>query len=363
MQLPRDQSSASGRARAKALFIEEAIGHTFEYVPIARADRGRQHAANRACPWAHVQNGDDLSGGENDADDSYSDSSRREGSGRLGRARGYSITQQFHEAGMRWPSAPKRGRFEGFATAGRSRGDTGVEGGPRTLSLGNDHSRTSSSYSPPRSRIGAFGTSSAAGSAHTPEDMRRRRASSLDGWISGLAGGAEPTWTTGSDSLTRRNRWLRSISPLMAPLDRYRASRTVVRAGTLVSRADVATVERSSRQALLAVRRASEAHITTGKRSNQAASSPPSRGPHRCRQTRDGGGRADWVEVGKAVDSEERAGREKLRRLLPSMESIDKELHAIRKADSAMRQEQLAQVWQARGAGRCRKRFRTVLSC
>lgn len=151
----------------------------------------------------------------------------------------------------------------------------------------------------------------------------------------------------------------------MLPLDPFRGSRTVVRAGTVVSRRDAAAAERSSRRAALFVRRASEARPTAERHTADDGTgltiSSPGRG-HRGkqqpqgRQTRGssnfGGGSnlagdrdEPWTTSGVLLDAEEeeRWGHT-TRRFLPSVASIDRELGAIRRADAAMREEQLAQV-------------------
>ena len=44
------------------------------------------------------------------------------------------------------------------------------------------------------------------------------------------------------------------------------------------------------------------------------------------------------------ANEREEVGIDRIKRLLPSVESMSRELRAIRKADAAMREEQLAQV-------------------
>ena len=136
----------------------------------------------------------------------------------------------------------------------------------------------------------------------------------------------------------------------MVPLDPYRGPLTVLRAGTLVSRKDAAEVERSSRHALRAIRWASEARTAAERRlaENEMASCPPGRGHwgrgeilHRGSGRR---GRDAWVVGVEDANEREEVGIDRIKRLLPSVESMSRELRAIRKADAAMREEQLAQV-------------------
>lgn len=117
-----------------------------------------------------------------------------------------------------------------------------------------------------------------------------------------------------------------------------------MRAGTLVSRKDVMAVERSSRRAFFAIRRASETRTKEERLADKIASSPP--GGSR-QQTRDDGvrrGRCAWVTGSQELGAQDEGDRDRLRRCLPSVESMDRELDAIRRADAAMRKEQLAQV-------------------
>lgn len=145
----------------------------------------------------------------------------------------------------------------------------------------------------------------------------------------------------------------------MMPLDPYRDSRMVVCAGTLVSRRDVVALEQSSRRAFLAMRRVSEARERGEMRDaddDDGVGFSPGYTLRNRRQQRNAGGygsgrrRDAWVtgrsEGGFRSGGEgvEEAARGRTRRFLPSVELMDRELEAIRRADSAMREEQLAQV-------------------
>lgn len=153
----------------------------------------------------------------------------------------------------------------------------------------------------------------------------------------------------------------------MLPLDPYRDSRTVVLAGTLVSLRDAATAERASRRAALCIRRASEERVAAEKvASNEKAlfsfRGSRYRGRHQRsrRQTQGadgagpGGGQSSGLSPsGLLVGAEEEEERWTARtvRLLPSVENMERELEAIRRADVAMREEQLAQVFFLGGGG------------
>lgn len=288
----------------------------------------------------------------------------------------FSVTRHFQQVGLRWPSPPKgvggtaqSDNHRGCsASLGRSRGNrchrtmAGRSRGSKVRGGGH-------SWSPPRTRTGTgpfgdFPTTTTAGSSsssklfgpETREDEQRGR----------------PFFYTGDEEQQRRGQWNTScssdnnrgdggagdhhpsLSPLMLALDPYRGSRTVVHAGTVASGRDAAAAEHSSRRAAFSVRRASEARATTQGHETALVSSP-GRGQsslqRRRRQTRGGdrslgGNRNDgWTTSGTLLDiQEDERWRNRIRRFLPSVEGMDRELEAIRKADEAMREEQLAQV-------------------
>ena len=136
----------------------------------------------------------------------------------------------------------------------------------------------------------------------------------------------------------------------MAPLDPCRGPLTVVRAGTLVSRRDAAEVERSSCHACRTVRWVSEVREAGEKLADEMASRSPDDRGYRgrreyVRRRRGRRGRDAWVVANEDdANREDDAKMDRIKRLLPSVESMSRELRAIRRADAAMREEQLAQV-------------------
>lgn len=294
----------------------------------------------------------------------------------------FSITRHFERVGLRWPSPPEgmggKSQFDvhrsGSASLGRSRGN-------RRQLHRMERSRGSTargghfSWSPPRTRTGTgpsddFPTATAVGSSsgkllgpESREDEQGRRS-----YINAGDGEHEHhgQWTAScssdnysSDGGVGYHR--RPVSPLMLPLDPYRGSRTVRRAGTVVSRRDAAAAEQSSRRAALSVRRASEARALTEGHGTTLASSRErdqlSRRQWRRwrRQTSGSDGslsddRGDgwtdgWTTSGTLLDiQEDERWRDRIRHFLPSVENMGRELEAIRRADEAMREEQLAQV-------------------
>lgn len=307
-----------------------------------------------------------------------------------GRGRGrFPATSQAFQAGTRWPSPLKRGGEDGMSDRYRRRRSASLgrerESSPRRgrRRAGAEMSRGSTarsgrgySWSPPRTRtgtasVGGFPEASTAGSNMSfsssngnpfdPESgqggqVTRSYSSSLEDeeqefhreWRAssrlsdGNAGG-------GAD----HSHW--PTSPLMLPLDPYRSSRTVVRAGTAVSLSDAAAAEHSSRRAALYIRRAAEARAGMARRAAGETApmfSSPGRGRRwgKQQQDRQRHSRNDFrTTSGTALDvheEEERWG-DKIRRFLPSVESIEWELRAIKRADAAMREEQLAQVYES----------------
>eukprot|EP00903_Cladosiphon_okamuranus_P016531 g15251.t1 len=131
---------------------------------------------------------------------------------------------------------------------------------------------------------------------------------------------------------------------------------TAAAAEEAIRSADAAAAEHSSRRAAYSLRRASEARAITEGQGKTLISSggrdQPSRQEWRRwrRRTRGSdrslsGDRNDgWTTSGTLLDVEEDERRcERIRSFLPSVEGMDRELEAIRRADRAMREEQLAQ--------------------
>lgn len=142
----------------------------------------------------------------------------------------------------------------------------------------------------------------------------------------------------------------RSLSPLMIPLDPYRSTRTIVRAGTLVSRRDAAVVERASRMVVYALQSVSRSRLKARDGYRRSWSHQTSCGRGRWRDTSGGAhchrsSRAAWASLsGDEAEVEEQLDYDKISGLLPSVKSMERELNAIKRADFAMREEQLAQV-------------------
>lgn len=332
-----------------------------------RADFMRQNIAHRRRGWLPVHRDGSLADGEEETDhEGYSHSrcfSRR------GREEEFSVTRHFLQVGMRWPSPPKRavggyhrcclslGRIRDNSrgrrrVADRSRGDNGgYSWSPPRTKTGRASCRATSTVS--SARGGGSSNTNSSSIPFNPESREEEEERTR----SPFSGGVE------SPHHHHRHR---SLSPLMLPLDPFRGSRMVVRAGTVAARRDVVAAERSSRRAALAARRASEARPTAKRHAaDETASgiSSPGRGHRGKQQQRQGrrqgrqtyggnsgrnldGDRDDtWTTSDVLLDEEkdERWGHT-LRRFLPSVASIDRELEAIRKADAAMREEQLAQV-------------------
>lgn len=268
-----------------------------------------------------------------------------------------------------------RSKLTASYSAGRSRrnGNTGrrrMRAMPRSIG----GTGCSSSWSPPSTKTSTFsGLSSTAGSNSSTLDResrgegRRSRGSATweSSYLDADVGQYNHGWrsSSGSDGGggSDRPRSRLSPSPLMVPLDSYRDSRMVVRAGTLVSRGDVATLEQSSRRTLRAMRRVSEAREKVEREyadDNGLGFSPGYLTHNRRQQTRACGygsrHRNAWV-TGRSEEGfrsgrqdTEEAARGRARRMFPSVELMDRELEAIRRADSAMRDEELAQVGHSR---------------
>lgn len=377
-QLPRDRLSASGRERSAtaAAAAEEALRSAYEPVPALtlspeRADFIRQNIAHRRRGWLPVHRDGSLTDGEESPDhEGYScfrSSSRRD------RAEEFSAARHFLQAGIRWPSSPKRaggGYHRYFSSLGRSRDNSRRRRRMAERSK-NGGGGGGYSWSPPRTgkrtaSCGAFSPSSTAGSSSNSSSTSFVPESREEEEDEEEQAGSRFTSSSGGKIPQRRHR-RRSLSPLMLPLDPFRSSRTVVRAGTVVSLRDSAAAERSSRRAAFNVRRASKARITAERHAADAAVlgiSSPGRG-HRGKQqqrqrqrqgrrTRSssnnganlGDDRNDaWTTSGVLPDPDEEERRvHAIRRFLPSVASIDRELEAIRRADATMREQQLAQV-------------------
>ena len=319
-------------------------------VSMSPEHRKRQSAVQCSPDWLSVDHRDPPTDDEDTTDQDGCPSRRRLSTRRRGRggtsARGsgngsdkqsdilrrsrepFSVTRHFQRVGLRWPSPPESlggdARFDDHrgccASLGRKRGDRrrrhGAERSRASRERGGCHS-----WSPPRTRTGP-----------------------------GPFGGLPSATAAGSSSSSDH----RPLSPLLLPLDPYRASRTVVRGGTVVSGRDAVAVEHSSRRAAYSLRRASEARAMTEGHgttliSSQGRDRPsPQRRRQRCGSERSLGGDRDggWTTSGALLDvQEDERWRDRIRRALPSVKGMDREIEAIRRADEAMREEQLAQVW------------------
>lgn len=287
------------------------------------------------------------------------------------------IKQQFRDANMRWPGTlpakRKRAPRKRSARAGREGGRENLVQSAVDHSCSRVHTRgsfsTSSvgsrsayegeglSSSSPRTRMGtSCDYRSMAGSSAGDDPMRGGGRRCHINRVQRNMFAGSPTDTSDSEGFYRSS----SRSPLIRPLDPYRASRMVTRAGTLVSRRDVEAVECAARLALQANRRASRARRRT------AGSCSPENVRQRLRY-REGRRRQRWHQIHSRDHDTERGtwtatnaddhcvsnenrdddaefDRELLKILLPSTRSICAEVVAIRKADSAMREEQRAQV-------------------
>lgn len=356
IQLPRDQYGASGRARAAVATAAEKEAASFRYPGEAPASplrvrsiaRRERQQAHRRRAWLSVHHH-----GESDTDSASgrSEYSTAGGDFNIGERdeRGrYPISRHILEAGVRWPS----GRNSKRSISAEARYGRGLIMGKRRSRDygGNDHS--SFSWSPPRTRTGAgsIGGYSTEGSGDILnaaqrgdratgrrldfdiafKNIRRRQYADNDGCRSA---GNDPRPSS------------RSPSPLDAPLDPYRASRTVMRAGTLVARHDVVRMERASRKAFVALRAAFKARRQVERESGRNSSSlnfDRSGGALK----RIGGMRRDCLDSGGGFTAMDDTWVEeyRLKDMIPSMELMGKELKAIRRADKAMREEQLAQV-------------------
>lgn len=357
MQLPRDQSGALGRARAAATAAAaekktESSQHPDEEraspLRLCSTARRERQQAHRRRAWLavhhHGGSGADSASGRseyNAAGDDFNIGERDE------RDR-YPISRHFLEAGMPWPSARNNERPRSV----EGRYGRGLFGSKRMLRGYGGNDRSSFSLSPPRTRTGTgsvdgFSTSCVVGilgaqqRGHSATGRRRG---------SGVAFETIRRWEyAGSDGGRSASKDLclssRSPSPLTAPLDPYRASRTVTRAGTLAARRDVVRVEWASRKAFFALQAASEAR---GQVERKAGGPPLSLnfGWSRRGCRRDGSMHRDSWDTGRAATVIDDAWVEehRLKNMLPSVELMDRELAAIRRADEAMREEQLAQV-------------------
>lgn len=259
----------------------------------------------------------------------------------------YSTTQQFCEAGMCWPSVSKLNREAQTVSTGAIN-DHGHH--HRSTCLRRGFCGTGS-WSPSRIQPGTLGNALLTETSTVPECghiviSRRFGKSSLNLVRADSREGGVAWEPFTGDAVTRG----RSLSPLMIPLDPYRSTRTIVRAGTLVSRRDAAVVERASRRVVYALRSVSRSRVKA--RNGYCRSWSP--------QTRCGRGgwrdtsgqahyhrssRAVWASLrGDEAKVEEQLDQHKINGLLPSVKSMERELNAIKRADSAMREEQLAQV-------------------
>lgn len=417
-QLPRDKMSATGRERAAAVAAERALLSAYEPLSATtspeRADRSRKNHLHHGGFLANCR---EYTTGHEGYPHAEIFSQQGRGSGRagvpaLGSGGGVSSDEDAGGRGRNpfpstrhvlrtggLPSPPMRA--EGEARFDRRRERCSVSlGRSRESRYGRRrrHRRAeisrgstarggrcggSCSWSPPRTRtgtasFGAFPTASAAGSNASvsssntnpfdPESReggqgRRSYSSSVDDEEQQLQrewrASSRPSEDVDVDSGAYGTH--RPVSPLMLPLDPYRSSRTIVRAGTAVSLRDAAAAERASRGAARYIRRASEARAGTERFAagdTAPVFSSPDRGrgwgeQRRPRQKRGGDGetfggdRKDFrIRSGTVLDVHEEEERwdDKIRRSLPSVAVIERELKAIKRADAAMREEQLAQV-------------------
>ena len=368
MQLPRDQLSAAGRARAAAAAIEGRFRSSIAE-PTAMSVRNvgqRKKVGPERDPrdWLRILRGDSSAGKGGLSEDCYDRPRKhprdRSSSGDKKRLNPVMRRPPFEaEMPSSWSCAPKRHQSDRSASAGRSR-DRGKRGGGyyRTPILsGSRKAGGCSSWSPPRTRTrwtkNAADSSSPGSTANTEYGAEWGSCEYGSGDVE-IASVESPNRRR---TLSKRDRGGRSdggrgrfLSPLMVPLDPYRSPLTVVRAGTLVSRKDAAGVERSSRHARRAVRWASEAQAAaeTPLADAEMASCPagrelwgPGETPHRGGGRR---GRDAWVVGAEDGNRQEEVGIDRMKHLLPSVERMSRELRAIRRADAAMREEQLAQV-------------------
>ncbi|CAN0094992.1 unnamed protein product, partial [Laminaria digitata] len=380
MQLPRDQLSATGRARAAAAAIEERFhSSTAEPIKLISARASGQRKKNHPQrddhhDWHRTLHGDSYFVGMEELADDGSDRPQKRPHDRSGSGykEGFPIKEGYVPFTRRplfkadMPSwsycAPRRGRrCNRSASAGRSRDRKNRRGNQhRAQFSGSRKVGGGFSWSPPRTQIRTKSNYitdfSAPGSSSTANKVGREAE-----WASceyGSSWGADVT--TSVELSNRRHACGRPLSPLMVPLDPYRGPLTVVRAGTLVSRRDAAEVERASRHAQrkAAEKRPADDEMASSS-SSSSSSCSPGRGYHHqgwgeSSSTRGGGGgghrrdRDAWVVAGVVKDANN--GRDgvveidRMKRLLPSVESMGRELRAIRRADAAMREEQLAQV-------------------
>lgn len=301
----------------------------------------------------------DILNGDSGSDSSiaaYDDSDAAASAGR-GRE-GFPVTRHFARAGMRWPSPPKRAnrraRLSHYqrrcpASLGRTR-DDGRRRRMAEESRGGRARGGCHSWSPPRTRTqsessGASPTAGTASSSRntTAFDRVEGRETAHHGYDYFFRDGAGHELTVGYSSHRHR-----SLSPFLLPLDPYRGSRTVVRAGSLVSSRDAAAAEISSRRAALVNQRAFKARVTAERHTAEdmpTSFSSPGYGHRSKQRRRTRGGGYEWTTSTAIHEEDEELQEDKVRRFLPSVESMGRELEAIRRADAAMREEQLAQVW------------------
>lgn len=360
MQLPRDQLSATGRARVAAAAIEETF-HSSNAEPTSISARNvgqrKQNDPHRdRNNWLRIFRVNSFVGKDELAVDG-SDRLKKRPRDRsdIGDKEGHRVMRcPPFQADMPLGScAPKRGRSSRSASAGRIRGREKRGKSHRAWLSGSLKAGGGWSWSPPRTRTKNTADLSAPGSTANKEGGAERGCCEHGSWdaeVASVESSNRRRTLSKHDHGRGDGGYARSLSPLMVPLDPYRGPLTVLRAGTLVSRKDAAEVERSSRHALRAIRWASEARTAAERRlaENEMASCPPGRGHwgrgeilHRGSGRR---GRDAWVVGVEDANEREEVGIDRIKRLLPSVESMSRELRAIRKADAAMREEQLAQV-------------------
>lgn len=304
------------------------------------------HSPHRSFLYVNDSN---RSPGGDDSIKSFQTSSSRQQAhcGSDGSLQQYTAPQQVRETGMCQPSVSKLNREAQTVSTGASNGHSRHY---RSTCLRRGFYGTGS-WSPSRIQPGALGNALPTENSTIPECRRvgmtrRFGKSSLNLLREGSREGGVAWEPCTADATTRG----RSLSPLMIPLDPYRSTRTIVRAGTLVSRRDAAVVECASRRVVYALRSVSRSRV---KASNGYCRSwsPQTRCGRGGWQDKNGrvhdhcSSRPVWSLLrGDEAEVDEQLDQNKVSGLLPSVKGIERELNAIKRADSAMREEQLAQV-------------------
>lgn len=386
-QLPRDQFGTVGKARAAAAAIggasrcggleegmacptpEQKCMTPFRLHYTARQNRQRAHRrrgwlrVHHRCDEGSVSFCETTEGINDDGDLADGIGTRENG------RRGCSITRQFIESGLSWPSASAQLRFKPTAGTGSSR-----QSRMRSTRHGGNAGHCSLSWSPPRTgtgtcSVGSYTTTGTDGDILYPASRGRRGGetdrggSNSDKGVESSRRRHERIGSAGNAGECEGHYRSRSCSPvespLNSPLDPYRSSCVVARAGTLVPRRDVAHLEQAARKSSVAMRMASKARRRVDSASEGLSVPPPY---HRRKNeiklgTKEGGARRDdWNQDSSHAGRKDGWMEERrIQLLLPSVELMDRELEAIRRADKAMREEELAQVYKMDMKGRGRE--------